>query len=470
MDPRFTASASIYRSATTYRVSPSIILGPKARVNACDVAGSTCCRPDSEVKTQHCDGLVGCNVASGNCEPCGGSGQVCCDGPYTGFSNKNYVGIYFDDSIRTTSCDAGLRCDATLAPDGVTWIGLRRCLPCGSQVGGPCCAPDNNIALGHCFPDAASGARLVCNNPEAGVGGTCAPCGAVAGQPPCPDGGFPCAAGLVPKNGVCTPCGTNGGPVCDRGAPCNPNAVPDRWFTTCVKAGQAGEPCLRGGQCSGSNLFCDSAKICRFCGVAGEPCCPPSAGFACYGSIPCQNGICVGCGAAGEPVCSGNAPCPNGGVPIDGWCRECGGEGQPCCDISQTDIVCREPWTCQSDNTCGSSQGPGGGSGGTWTTCSGAPYTINTQVLTVPIELSTGCILYEKYAANSGAEAVQCAQKIYGTSAVIADGVVPSFTFGITCGYFCNDTTIEARNSDGASRCLASTWPYCDISDEPCSS
>jgi hypothetical protein len=217
--PGFTAEASVYRTSGSYRtvVSGASVMAPSDSIslpafswadlishsmidlmgdidilwNRCDTPGSPCCRADSEVKTPHCHKGLGCNLTTNQCERCGGPGQVCCDGHFTGFSLKGYTGFLLDPSERISTCDPGLRCDATLAPDGISWVGTRRCQSCGTKTGGPCCAPDTSYGLGRCFTDATSGDRLVCNDPWAGALGACVPCGKWAGQPAC-IGGPPC--------------------------------------------------------------------------------------------------------------------------------------------------------------------------------------------------------------------------------------------------------------------------------------
>jgi len=165
MVPRFSAEASLYRTTVNYVVS----------LLPCDLPGRLCCAPDASVKTLHCEGTVGCNVVTGRCESCGGVGQVCCDGPFTDFSNKSYTGISIDSTERFTSCDAGLRCDAT-STDGINWFGARRCQQCGNREGGHCCAPDDRYAFGHCNPDVQTGEHLACDHPDAGGQGYCVAC------------------------------------------------------------------------------------------------------------------------------------------------------------------------------------------------------------------------------------------------------------------------------------------------------
>jgi len=166
MVPRFSAEASLYRTTVNYVVIPFQL--------RCDLPGRLCCAPDASVKTLHCEGTVGCNVVTGRCESCGGVGQVCCDGPFTDFSNKSYTGISIDSTERFTSCDAGLRCDAT-STDGINWVGTRRCQQCGSREGGLCCAPDDHYAFGRCNPDSQTGKHLACDVPYSAQG-TCVAC------------------------------------------------------------------------------------------------------------------------------------------------------------------------------------------------------------------------------------------------------------------------------------------------------
>jgi len=212
------------------------------RWQQCDVAGRACCGPDGEVKTQHCHKGLGCDVAVGRCAPCGAAGQPCCDGDFTGFSLKGYTGFLLDPSERIESCDAGASCDASLAPDGRSWLGTRVCRACGSKEGGSCCPPDVRYALGRCFTDAASGKRLACNDPWAGAAGICVPCGRWVGDLACPTG-LPCEDGLVEHDGFCVACGYADMPTCDRGDPCRGGqSVPNRGYSRCLAAGGANQP------------------------------------------------------------------------------------------------------------------------------------------------------------------------------------------------------------------------------------
>jgi hypothetical protein len=272
--PKFTAEASLYRTSRYYRMTatfddaygtiyPAFSItdlaeppGGSPFAYKCDVPGSRCCRPDASVKTRHCHKGLGCNTSTDQCEACGGPGQVCCDGDFTGFSRKSYIGFLLDPAERIASCNPGARCDAIPAADGVSWIGTRRCQSCGNNLAGPCCAPDNQYALGRCLRDAKTGNRLVCarhrgrrNDPLAGAGANCVECGK-ANQPRCLTAGErACDDGLVERHGMCVPCGGAGMPTCDHGEPCpDLHSVPDRSFTECLPAG--------GGKCCPDGMHC----------------------------------------------------------------------------------------------------------------------------------------------------------------------------------------------------------------------
>lgn len=464
MLPGFTSVASIYRSTANYRLSPVNVVRPGAGFALCNTPGLSCCPADSQVKTRHCDQSVGCNIISGKCEPCGGLGQVCCDGPYTGFSGKDYSNVLFDSPERVESCDSGLRCDATLAPDGVTWLGTRRCQPCGTTQGGPCCAPDDRYGLGRCFSDAASGAALVCNNPSAGAQGTCVPCGAQVGQPVClTPGGYPCVDGLVAQNGICVLCGSAGNPVCDHGAPCDASgSVPDATYTTCVRAGGANQPCLQNGTCGYADLFCNSKKICQPCGDPGGPCCPATAtSTPCSGSGECRQNTCFSCGLYDQPVCITRTSCDEG-TEVDGWCRHCGQQGQPCC--REEIPMCSSGLTCDDDDVCtGSPQSSG--SGGQLKTCSGQAVTFTAQNFAYSIEGTDGCVSTAQVYANSADEALKCAQAKYGNALILTE--LQDVRFAVTC-FECWSQTFPARDEASAMRCAQSTYPNCTVEQGDC--
>ena len=241
------------------------------RLQQCDTPGNPCCNPDGEVNTAHCHKGLGCNIVTDQCEVCGGPGQPCCDGHFTGFSLRGYTGILLDPSERIESCNAGARCDASTT-DGKQWLGTRTCQACGTKEGGSCCAPDVRYGLGRCFSDAQTNTRLTCNDPWAGSGGTCLPCGRSDGEVACMSR-EPCADGLVEKDGYCKTCGFLGGPPCDRGEPCRGGQlVANASFTMCVAAGGAGQPCLSGGGCSYQRMFCNAKKVCEVCGEGGTTC------------------------------------------------------------------------------------------------------------------------------------------------------------------------------------------------------
>lgn len=272
--------------------------GPAPYLSAlrlCTAVGAACCPADDGVKAPHCHKGLGCDIASGTCRACGGPGQPCCDGHLTNFSGRSFTGIPNDPTEKVESCAAGARCDARLGPDGTTFIGSRTCVSCGTQEGGACCAADLRYALGGCSRDAATGARLACANPEAGAASTCVRCGTQAGEPAC-NSGRACSDGLNNLAGICRPCGLPGMPVCDTGAPCVSNHVPDPSSparATCVPAGSLNQWCLPGRRCGYQDLICNTANRCERCGSYGNACCAGQQGRAtCEEGTPCTNGRC----------------------------------------------------------------------------------------------------------------------------------------------------------------------------------
>jgi hypothetical protein len=429
----------------------------------CDTVGSACCGPDGEVKTKHCHKGLGCDIVTGQCAACGGPGQPCCDGHFTGFSLLGYTGILLDSSERIDSCDPGARCDARLAPDGKSWIGTRTCQACGTREGGSCCAADVRYALGRCFADAVSGIRLACNDPWAREAGTCVRCGEQAGDPVCL-GGFPCADGLVDEDGICVFCGFPGQPTCDRGEPCRGGqSVPNRTHSKCVAAGGANQPCLPGGRCGYAGMFCNARQICEPCGGGGETCCPPTQGAPCQVG-ECRESRCFACGYQNMPVCQGGEPCRDGSEPVDGFCRPCGGDGQRCC--YGLSIRCEDGMPCR-DGTC---RRPGGGTAGgeEWKTCSGQPYTWSTLPRQVAIETADGCVVTTTYLASSPEEALECARGQHGEAVI--DGPLEQVTVSIDCPHGgCSNATFYGRDEDAAKSCAEASAPVgCTVSDEPC--
>jgi len=431
----------------------------------CDTPGSACCGPDGEVKTKHCHKGLGCDVATGKCAVCGAPGQPCCDGDFTGFSLKGYTGFLLDPTERIESCDTGASCDARLAPDGVSWLGTRRCQGCGTRRGASCCAPDVRYALGRCFADATSGARLVCDDPWAGERGACVPCGRWHGDRACMSG-YPCDDGLVEQDGLCVTCGYPEMPTCDRGDPCRGGqSVPNRSFSRCVAAGGANQPCLPGGGCSYQGMFCNARRICELCGDGGQPCCPPASGTP---GPPCRvgecrNDRCFACGYTRMPVCSGSAPCKDGSEPVDGTCQPCGHEGQRCC--YEMSIRCWDGMRCD-DGTCRRS-GASSGGGEQWKTCSGQPYTWSTNARPVAIEDANGCVTVTSYLASTPEEALQCARAQHGDAAI--PGPLGDFAFAVTCpATGCNQRTYPGRDQDAAQGCAEATAIGCTVEEGAC--
>lgn len=435
------------------------VLDPVARF-ACDTAGNRCCEPDDEVPTVHCQGLLGCNLETGRCEPCGEPSQVCCDGPYTSFSLRSYTGPLLDPGQRVTSCDPGASCDARLAPDGQGWVGSRRCVGCGRWAGAACCPPDLRYALGRCSEAFLDGRRLVCDDPWAGAAGKCVRCGQQVGDPACMTEGEPaCDRGLVEHHGLCVFCGNPGQPPCDDG--CDEYSAVLGRDGFCVAAGGPWQPCRRGlrSPCSYRGTFCNAAKICEACGNLGQRCCPD--GSPCWNSFcqPAPGGDrCTGCGFIGSRVCASGDPCPTGGTVIAGWCRPCGKPGQACCR-GET-IVCEAPGRCRDGECRVPASGGGGGNSG-WRTCGGNPYTFSTRTFEIWVEGGDQCLAAGGFVANDEAEARACARAAYGGAVVDAPLQIVR---GVDCpASGCRDTTLIGRDEEGAVGCGEATFWGCEV-------
>jgi hypothetical protein len=214
---------------------------------------------------------------------------------------------------------------------------------------------------------------------------SCALFVACSGSGPDSSGPATCDDGMNDRNGTCVPCGFDVGmQVCDTGEECRlTNLVPDRSHVTCVQAGGLDQPCEKNGACGTMGLSCQGGLCQKYCGVVGLACCAPDVGFSCEAGGDCRAGTCEACGGNGQ-VCCGGASCNAGFAcdqrqfvsELDGHCRPCGGSG---------------------------------GGGGDLPDCSGAPW---TSRLTFHIFLQvfpSRCLVDAYPAANSVAEAQQCA-------------------------------------------------------------
>lgn len=112
-------------------------------------AGDVCCAPTSDLPVPHCGGDVGCNVATGRCEPCGYPGQVCCDGPRSVFSGKSYEPNPLDPSPHDTRAARDLR----RAADRQPVVGPAHLSRLRRHFGGACCRKDAILGVGHCGND-----------------------------------------------------------------------------------------------------------------------------------------------------------------------------------------------------------------------------------------------------------------------------------------------------------------------------
>lgn len=252
----------------------------------CGALGQACCRPPVSTPPDlgpvvACNSGLGCNVQTNTCvQPCGGTGQVCCDGPETRAtkwtsSGALYSPTSFDkiEMCRTGGCD----------------IKSHRCYDCGTKDGEACCGPDAEQATSRCLDY-----HLECK----------------AGKP----------LGALSVTGICRACGSPGKPPCHWG--CDQNLEPDVQGNCNVCGGDMQVPCRRG--CNpGLHL---AQGLCRQCGNAGQiPC-----DTGCFGGLRIINGLCTACGTNGLPPCSG--VCDPGWTIVNSRCQRCGGDGQPSCN------------------------------------------------------------------------------------------------------------------------------------------
>lgn len=162
---------------------------------SCGQEGSVCCEPyqgsSGVIGPEHCDIGLGCNVATNTCErPCGGAGQVCCDGPETWAAQGGPVFVERSGNIvpRKNMCEQS-SCDRA----------TRRCVAsCGMNEGEPCCGPQPDLGVASCVNPALA-CRFAGDTTQSG---TCEACGG-EGQIACVRG-RQCADGLEEDgNGRC---------------------------------------------------------------------------------------------------------------------------------------------------------------------------------------------------------------------------------------------------------------------------
>lgn len=165
-------------------------------------------------------------------------------------------------------------------------------------------------------------------------------CGA-EGQPCCE--GSSCPLGLVCKAARCEkaeppkPCGNKGEACCGATSTCFSPLVCTGGTCVDPPTPKPPDPCGAEGQgcCAapspacGDGLAC-AGTTCVRCGDAGQPCC----GGSCRGKTVCGSGGCAPCGGNGQLCCGGGACDP--GTICKGSCVGCGGVGQPCCGLACT--------------------------------------------------------------------------------------------------------------------------------------
>jgi hypothetical protein len=310
--------------------------GPFVTLIPCGALGKACCRAPARSQNipafgpiVSCQQGLGCDITTNKCvSTCGGTGQVCCDGPETRATRWTAAGWLYSPNDRNLRemCGTGV-CDRQ----------THRCITCGTREKGACCSSDASQATERCFRDSVTGHRLVCNDPWEGAGGACVQCGN-SGQPTCATAGeAPCDDGLVERetDGICIPCGSANMPTCDVGEPCRDGrSVPDWSSDKCVPAGGPNQPCHPDGRCDYPAYFCNSSRICK------------------YYNYPNPGGVGVGgggggvCGANGQIPCSSTG-CNQGLILSGGKCvrpsptpATCALEGQTCVADFVTGMHC----------------------------------------------------------------------------------------------------------------------------------
>ena len=387
----------------------------------CGAPGQSCCKwPNSlpGLDPRYCKAPgAGCNIATNTCEiPCGGGGQVCCDGPdtYAPQGDSSPTGAFF-----CTNGDCYPR--KQMCASGACTRESRRCNDtCGKTAGAACCAPDAGIAVASC-----KAADLICEFGRHMDSGTCVRCGE-QGQPPCPGDECRVSAGVrtMEKDGICVACGIVGLPECPSGRKCDAGGAPDPRGPNCIPGGGKDQPCLEGRFCGYDGMFCDNANTCRLCGAPGQPCCP-------------------------------NQPLLGGGVT-----KECGGFSNLQCANFNGQRVCQyKP-----------GQAPGGGSPPPPPppgpkTCGGNNYQFGvTTTFPVWIRDSNGCAgVGAAYQANSLAEAQQCARVIYGDAVIVEP--VEQYVMSMSndgLGLDCRTVYVWAKDQEDAGSCAQTLCINCN--------
>jgi hypothetical protein len=285
-------------------------------------------------------------------------------------------------------------------------------------VGVACCPPDAEIAVASC-----KASDLICAFGDAGMtGGTCVHCGE-QGEPACPGGECRVSAGVrtIERDGLCVACGYVGGPQCTVGRRCD-GGSPDPFGPNCLPGGGLNQPCLEGGFCGYDGMFCDAGNLCRLCGAPGQPCCP-------------------------------SQPLLGGGVT-----KECGGYSNLQCTHFNGRRVCHyKPGQAPGD---GRPPPPPPPPRDPPKTCGGQPYRIDTTTFFVWVRQDTGCAtIGGAYPANSFAEAVQCARRVFG-GAVIEEPV-EEYTFAVVGPLGCRTLYVHGKDEDDASACARAQCINC---------
>jgi hypothetical protein len=325
-------------------VSPEI--RPRLFPLSCNDLGNACCHPLNGVGDPWCEVIGGgCDVVANRCvKPCGGPGQVCCDGSDTFASHAGAspepgcLLVHGECTSRTNMCLTG-----------VCSIGTHRCgAACGQAIGAACCPPDAQLGVASCRAP-----RTYCKfSQDTYSDGVCLSCGR-AGDPPCASGPR-CDAGLSTGPGGCRACGKASQVPCDGDcaegfcyngcsdglAPLNTNSGQ----AVCIPCGDFGQPGCTGNVCHATQQVGKVQVINGICTACGNINQFPCQDNLCYatqpqniGSVQVIKGVCTACGNQHQPPCQDNMCSDRWIQPINGVCTECG-ISNPC-----PGNVCRPP-------------------------------------------------------------------------------------------------------------------------------
>ncbi len=257
-----------------------------------------------------------CNSSS-ICQPCGGTGQICCPGNSCSTSHLACSGGTCQCGAASQPCclnNSAYNCSLSTLGCNYTASPAPLCQTCGgnSQV---CCA-NGNCSTGY-----------TCSAGVCGCGGPLQACCA---------SGPNCTSGLSCTGGFCIyPCGVQSGACCMPGNTCNSTNL--SCYNGLCNCGGNGQYCCNNNNCSATfacNTTVSPHPLCQSCGGNNSLCCTGnncSTGFACNTSYSPQP-VCQTCGLAAGQLCCLNATTGNH--------TDCGGVNLSCNTSASPQPVC----------------------------------------------------------------------------------------------------------------------------------